>query len=344
MKLTEATLKPYLSGQKALTPIIFIYGDDSGKVKELSDKIIPLVTHAPDDPFLHDRLDVADLIDESSRLYESSTTLSFGGGVRLIRIDGLHGGLDTKSINAILAMLNDLAGQQLSDVVILVQAPGVDAKLAQVKALEKATNVMVVRCYQEGVRDLSATVSSYFKDKNKAISADAMNFLQAYLGHDKAATLLELDKLDLYTLGQSSVGLEACQAVLSNAPAMNVFKLCDMLGKKNFRDADKLYHAMLEEGEGAQGIIILIQRHFRRLSQLRVAMDAGMSPHQACSSLKPPVFDNQKADFIAQAQGLPARMLSEGSKSMWADISHLRDGHSDENVSVYMALKGYITS
>ncbi len=344
MKLTEASLKPFLSGSKSFSPIVFIYGDDSGKVKELSDKVIPLITDQPDDPFLHDRLDVSDLMEESSRLFESATTLSFGGGTRLVRVDGLHGALDTKSINAVLSALNELASQSLSDVVVLVPAPGVDAKLAQVKALEKLESVMSVRCFQEGARDLSATVSSFFKEKNKVVSPEAMSFLLMYLGHDKASTLLELEKVDLYTLEKASVDLGDCQAVLSNAPAMNVFKLCDMLGQKQLLEADKLYHAMLEEGESAQGIIILVQRHFRRLSQLRQAMDSGMNPYQACSSLKPPVFDSQRAEFIAQAQKLAPGMVSEAGKMMWSDLSALRDGSAEENTAVYMAFKSYMTA
>lgn len=343
MKLNESGLNPYLSGAKPLAPIVFLFGDDAGKVKELMNKLIPLVTDTPDDPFLHDRIDVSDLLEESSRLYESATTLSFGGGTRLVRIEGLHGDLDTKHINGILSSLNDLATQPLSDVVVLVPAPGVDAKLAQVKALEKADNVMAVRIYQEGARDLTSTISTFFKEKNKTLSSDSMAFLSSYLGHDKSSTLHELEKLDLYTLEKASIQVEDCQASLSNAPAMNVFKLCDMLGQRQYKEADALYHTMLEEGESAQGIVILVQRHFRRLIQLRQAMDSGLNPYQACMSLRPPVFDNQKADFIAQAQKLSARMLQEGTRMMWTDLSGLRDGLTNEVDGVYMALRGYMS-
>lgn len=318
-----------------LPAIVFIYGDDGGAVRQLAKKTVSLVTDDPDDPFAHDKLSVEDVVHTPSRLYDSATTVAFGSGPRLVRVEGFHGDLDANTAKTVSEALTELLSANLQDVVIVITAPRIDAKKAFIRHIEKAPNAVAVRCFQDNIGDMRQVVNQYFSAKNKKVAADAMQFLLDHLGNDRDITTHELDKLDLYTGTATEITLEDCLASLSNAPAATVFKWCDAVGSAHYDTADRLFVHFIEEGEAPQSMQALLHRHQRRLYAAVTDMQAGTSAGAALKNLKPPVTFGQDV-FQAQASRISrSRVKPDVLHSLWQDVVLSRSQVADMHALLY---------
>lgn len=292
---------------KDFPSLVLIYGDDAGQVKELSDKVVVASGTDANDPFLSDRIGVEDLVASPGRLLESATTIGFGGGLRLIQILGINATSDKPTIAAVTEAVESVLEADLSDVLIVLPAPGQEPASPLVKAADSAKkSAAAVRCYQDNARSLPDVIRKGLG--NKRVMPDAMQFLMENLGSDRAITQQELIKLDLYTDERTEVTLQDCLASVANAPSVNVFKLCDAIGLRDTRAADQLLNALCQEGEDWHFISTMVLRHLRRIQECQAIMKQGMNAYDAMDKLSPPVRFGKK-EFAAQVQQYPAKRL-----------------------------------
>lgn len=303
MKWYARNLEQALKGKpESLPPLVLIYGDDSGQVRSLANSLCAAVVPDPNDPFAADRLTLEDLAHSPGRLLDSAATISFGGGVRLVRVDGFTPGLakNDPGYSGLQEGVEMLLANPPSNAVVVVPAPGLDAKAALATKVEKHTTAAAVRCFVDTSRDVSTRLRERFQNAGRPLTADALAFLAENLGNDRGVTESEAEKLELYTHGKTQVTLEDCLAVVAAAPSVNIFKLCDAVGGRDTAQADRLLQSLLEEGEDLYGALIMVTRHLRRLMQVHEAMAEGSSAASAMAKLRPPVVPMAQKDFQAQ--------------------------------------------
>jgi DNA polymerase-3 subunit delta len=291
-----------------LPPLLLIYGDDGGAVRQAAQNIIARTGVEMEDPFAADRLDGTDLAAEPQKLMESAGTVSLMGGLRVVRVEGISGDVSAATLGGVAAAVKACLEVPLQDVVIVIPAPGLGKDHALVKAVEKDKKAVAVRCFQDNVRDLGTFVRSFMQEQGKTLQPAAQALLVENLGADRDVTRREVEKLALYVGEQKEITREDVLACLADAPAANVFKLCDAVGAREAATVDRLLTLLLDEGEDANQLFNMVVWHLRRILQVREAMEQGQTPTAALKTLQPPVMFGQDA-FLSQVQRTPLPRL-----------------------------------
>jgi len=309
MKWNAGTLKQALTKKaEDLPSLVLIYGDDAGAVRQYSKSLSSLVCKDFNDPFLSDRISVEDILENSGALKDAASTLSFGGGVRLVRLEGVNGSLNADVLKKVTESVKHCLSEPVEGSVIVISAPGLDAKKALAKNIEKSKIAAAVRCFHDSARDLSQVVREFFQNTGKTVAPDAMAFLTENLGNDREITLRELEKLDTYAGKDKPIALEHCLASIASAPSVNVFKLCDAIGMRNRKEVDLYLNHMLDEGEDLFLASVLVLRHLKRLLKCKELMLTGLNADKAMMKLAPPVMFG-KPEFMRQVNGYPVARL-----------------------------------
>lgn len=305
MKWTTAQAQSHLKKDAATWPsVIVAYGDDGGQARTLIQNFIEASGTPSDDPFLFSAIDLDDLAAEPHKLLEAAQTIGFGGGLRVIHLKGITAEIGAANQRALTEAIKACLSADLQDVLIVAAAPGLDAKVALVKTLEKASNGAAIRCFMANAGDIRAQIQAVFQPLGQTVATDAMAWLCENLGADAAITKNELEKLAIYTHGQSEIILEDCLSVVAGAPTGTVFQLCDAVGQRNTAQVDALLSKLLAEGEDVNMVFALVIRHLRRIAEAQEHVAAGTPPSEAIKRLAPPVFFGQPA-FIAQVNTYP---------------------------------------
>lgn len=274
-------------GAASLPPMLLIYGDDGGLVRRLAKKAAHAVC-PNDDPFLVDKLIADDIKHTPSLLLEAAQTMGFGG-TKLITVDAAHA--DAAGTAAVTAAVKDLLNDELpTTAVIIISATGIDAKSALAKAVEGHKNTAAIRCFLDSGRDIATVIAEKLAATGQTITLEARQFLVENLGNDRGITETELDKLVLYAAEKKQITLEDCLEVIAAAPSVTVFKLCDAVGLRDRKQTDALLNMLTHEGVDGNMMLAMVARHLRRLLECQTLLAQGLSPHEAMSRLKPPVF------------------------------------------------------
>ena len=93
-------------------------------------------------------------------------------------------------------------------------------------------------------------------------------------GEDTRQAALEITKLLTYVNYAHAIGLEDVDAVSIVTASVDVFDLVDALGSQNGRQAQKLFHRLLEDKDAFE-VFGMVVRQFRLLTLARDVMDAG---------------------------------------------------------------------
>ncbi len=292
-----------------LPAVILVFGDDGGAVRQYAQAVIDYIGVDLDDPFAGAKISVEDIQNHAGALLEAATTISFGGGLRLVKLEGVNGSLPAAQLTMVATAVKECLKANLQNVVIVIPAQRVGKDTALARAVERAkTNAAAVRCFQDTTRDVQTVVREFMNKAGRQITADAVAFMAENLGADREITLRELEKLVLYAGEGNEVTLEHCLGIVAGAPATSVFKLCDAVGLRDTKSADKFLNILQEQGEDLNMVFSLVVRHLRRVLQTKEAMEAGMDSNSAMRTLTPPVMFGQDV-FMRQVNMYPLARL-----------------------------------
>lgn len=327
------------NGPQGLPGLILIYGDDGGLVRKLAKDAATLVC-PDDDPFMTDKFSAMDVKNTPSLLSESTQTMGFGGGRKLISVDANH--LDsptqTAMTDAVKTLLADTQNEaDTSGAVVVITAAGLDAKQAMVKAAEKHPNAAAVRCFLDSGKDLNTVINEKLARTNQKIAPDARQFLVDGLGKDRGVTESELDKLTLYTKDEPEITLEHCLDIIAAAPSVNIFKLCDAIGLRDRAQTDSVLKQLHHEGVDPNMMIAMVARHMRRLKTCQGLCKEGLPPQQAMMKLRPPVFMGKEA-FQTQLNRTPEIRVQQNLKHLYTLQEASRKGVSDPVLTIHRGL------
>jgi DNA polymerase-3 subunit delta len=291
-------------------PLVLIYGEDFGVIRECARSVYASVVADLNDPFLNDKIDVDQLVSDNLLIKKSADTLSFGGGVKLVRVDGVTESIDKKTRDALVASIKYCMDDLPTQAVIVLTFPGLDAKSALAKKVEAHKQAIAIRCFHDNSRDMSQIIGAELRKYGLTASSDVMSFLLDNLGNDRQVTAQEIQKLITYVGKKQEVTLEDCFNVIASAPSMNIFALCDAVALRDSKKTDKYLQAMMEQGEDLNMAFSLVLRHLRRIMSCQDSMaKEGCNAQTAMNKLRPPVFMN-KPEFARQVQMYPKKRLN----------------------------------
>lgn len=330
MKLYSYQFNTVLRGAAPLPGLILIYGDDSGVIRELS-KAAAAKVNPNDDPFSVDRIDVVQLQQSPGALRDAAATLSFGGGLKLVRVEGLMGN-DRDMVDTLKAALDVYFEDVPEGAVVIVSVPYLDAKNSIVSKIERHKTALAVRCYQDNSRGLEGLIDDALRASGKRMAADARAFLKGNLGNDRGVTQSELEKLMVYVGDSNEISLDDCLAVIAAAPSINVFRLCDAVGFRQRQEVDNLLQALLADGTDMNMAWSLVLRHLLQLRECQNLIAGGLSAEEAVQKVKGRIPPQAASAFAQQAGRYPRSRLDRLPGYAYTTVREARQGTVDDQL------------
>ena len=171
-------------------------------------------------------------------------------------------------------------------------------------------------------REMPGWISTEAKRQGGGIEPAAASRLAEMTGEDTRQAALEITKLLTYVNYAHVIGVEDVEAVSIVTASVNIFDLVDALGKQDGKNAQLLFHRLMEE-KNAFEVFGMVVRQFRLLTLARDVIEAGGTLQDATEALGMHPYVVEKAftqarNFtMATLKGIYHRLLlmDEASKT-----------------------------
>lgn len=303
MKLTGKRIDAFLKAPAADVIATLIFGPDPGLIRDRVERLVAAVAGVPADPFRSIELPAGAVRSDPARLVDEAAALSFSGGRRLVRVrdagDALTPGFGL--------LLSAAPGPGL----VVAEAGDLGKRSSLRRLFEEAAGAVAIACYEEDAQSLRAVIGETLAAHGLAIDGDALDFLAAQLGANRAITRGELEKLALYIGGPGRVTLADAMAVVGDSAAISLGAIVTAAGTGDFRALDRTLETAFAEGVSPVAVVRIAAQHITRLLRAQALIAQGRTADQAMASLKPPVIFHQKAAFARQLARWPRPHLTQ---------------------------------
>lgn len=287
MKLPAARVDGFVARPDPECAVILLYGPDTGLVGERARRLGLGVVEDLTDPFRVTELDAERLRQEPQLLVEEAQALCLMGGRRLVRV--------RPAADAATAAVKLLLEAGEPAALVVLEAGDLPGNSSLRRAVEAAPRAVALPCYRDEPRDLGSTIRSILAEDGLDADRDALDYLVAHLGSDRAVTRQELAKLALY-VGDAgrSVHLDDVAAVVddNSALAMDDVVSAALLGE---RDVEARMDRLFGEGQRPETLLRIASSTVLRLLRVAVAVEAGSPASAALDALRPPLHFRARA-------------------------------------------------
>ena len=292
---------------------VLVYGPDAGLVSERADMVARTVVDDLADPFLVSEFSEGELLADRIRLADEASALTFTGGRRVIRIRDVT---DAASL-VIEAYLAEGTGDALT----VMRAGDLGPRSKVRRLFEGSENAAAVACYADDERMLDRVIRSTFSALNMSVTPDAVAYLMANLGADRAVSRTELEKLAIYAGDAKEITLDDAITCIGDSSAFNLDVLAFAVGDGDQAAVDRACARCLDEGTAPVAVLRVVQRHLTRLQLVSSASEETGDPSRAIQALKPPVFFKFKDRFLSQVRAWTTRDLG-AALALLLDAEH----------------------
>lgn len=295
MKLAWREIEPFVKKPNPAARVVLVYGPDSGLMRERARAIAATVVSDISDPFNVAVLSTDILVNDPARLIDEANAISMLGGGRLVRVENAA----DKITSSVKIYLENPSPYSL----VILEAGELTARSPLRMLCEKSPKAAALPCYVEDEQGLARLIRETLSGESLRADADAVTWLAASIGGDRARARGELEKLILYKgADKSPVTLEEARDCCGETGADSLDDLIYGIAGRQGAKAIAVYGRLMQEGVSFVAILRALQNHFRRLHVTRARMETGESADAAMKALTPPVFFKQEAAFRAQIQ------------------------------------------
>ena len=294
MKITSRRIDGFLDNPGDGVAALLIYGPDQGLVRERAARAMKSVAGSTDDPFRTASLGEQEAIEDTERLASERSAMAFGGGRRVIKIEG----------GDRLAPVLERALGADGDGLIIVVAGDLAPRSKLRKLCETSDAAAALPCYADDAQTVQQMIRDSLSAAGLTASREALAHLAENLGNDRGVSRRELEKLTLYMEGAGpEVSIEDARACVGDNAGRGLDQITQALAGGDLSGLAHAYASALELGNGPIPILRAAQRLFQRLHQAAGDVARGSRPEQAVESLRPPVFFKEKPLFIKALSG-----------------------------------------
>ena len=208
-----------------------------------------------------------------SRLHEALQTVGFFGSEKLVWLKSTNLLADDRTATAeavkdALAELSEGLKRGVPDgVTLLISAIGLDKRRSLYLNLKKIAEIQEFDAPEAGKRageeDIGEFVQAKLRAENKRLSSAGYQAFRSLVEPDLREIANELEKLCLYVGKRTDITDADVRAICSASRQAVVWELADALGARQLPVAIRLVEQMLENGEVAMGILMLLVGQFR---------------------------------------------------------------------------------
>jgi DNA polymerase-3 subunit delta len=298
MKLTGKTIERFLAKPDPHILAVLVYGVDAGLVHERANQLVRAAAGSLDDPFRVAVLSGKSLKEDPARLADEAMAMSLTGGRRAVRIEDAD-----DDVAAILkSYLAGAAAAPATDSLLVLEAEELPSRSTLRKLCEGAEQAAALPCYRDEGAGLTGLIREKLQQEGLGISPDALSYLGARLGGDRAVTVSELEKLALYMGGGKKVELADVEAAVGDSAAHALDDLVYALSDRDMAAIERGLARSLGEGAAPISLLRAAARHFLRLQWAIGKVEQSGGIEGAMRGLRPPVFFKYEDRFKAASR------------------------------------------
>lgn len=310
-----------------------VYGPDRGLAAERSEKLAKSSGVDLDDPFASIKLDSDTLSTDPDRLMNEAYTVSMFGGARLIWLRGVTNNA------SLVKQLEQLLSNPPESTYCIFEAGDLKKGSKVRDIVERAKNACAIPCYADSTRNIAAILDEELKKNNQTIGLEARQYLLSLLGADRGASRSEIDKLCLYTSGNTQIEYSDITDILGDASAISVDAITDAVLTGNLQAFDKSITKFLSSGASNFLLFSAMIRQFQALDKMRNEMDTGgKSAGQAISTARPPIFFARKSAMETALNKWPGKAIRAAHERLQTALLESRKHSSLDADVAHMAL------
>lgn len=259
----EPDFKNNLDNVKA----VLLYGPDAGRADEYCDLAIEKLQIDRDNLFA---LDADDMGDKADALFAECCSPSMFGGRKLV----------------IISNAGDSASKNIAE---LVSTPGLYATVIVVagelrtggslrKLFEDGKDIAALPCYTDDARTLAPLIRSELEAAGiRQITPDALAYMMAHMGGDRAITRGFLKKIALYVDDKKTVELDDVEKCLPDTGAVDMDDYLYSLTAGHLSQTMIALDRLVYGGVDPNAIVSMLNVHFKRL--LVAVVDGKIPPN-----------------------------------------------------------------
>lgn len=272
---------------------VLLYGPDPALTADHATTLADCLAQDSDPAAEIVRLDDRDLAEDPGRLMAETQTLSMFASRKVVRV--------TAGARFPVDDIADLL-DELQETHLIVEAGSLRPSAKLRKAFETASGAAALPCYEISPRDMSAFIDSELGRFGVTITGDARAHLVALFGGDQARARMEIGKLALYAGDSGTISIEDVDAVTGDISqgALDTLTVC--AGARNRAEALRQLDRLMASGQGPQGVIAALGRHFERLHRVCSVLEEGKPVRGALDGFRPPLHFKQRDALESQSR------------------------------------------
>jgi DNA polymerase-3 subunit delta len=322
-----------MSKKAAGAPVFVIYGDDEPRRRETAakaraflvgdaDPAMCLAEYEGDDPSL-----------TAARVLDDVRTLPFLADRRVVFVNKAEGFI-TRCREQLEGYLDDPSDRGV--LVLVAKTFLTNTNLA--KKIDALGGLR--KCERpKGRRELLPWLTEQAtRTHGKRLEPNAAETLLDAVGEEPGLLDAELAKLAVYVGERPSISAADVETLTADNRTAAVFELSDALGSGRPADALAIVDSMIVADKGAPFMIVgYLAKHLRRLSQARLALDAGGDDRAVCKAAG---YNFVRPEFVAQVRRFTRPRLQAARKRL-AEADHTLKSRPD---SPRLVIEGFVIS
>lgn len=273
MKIETRDIPVFLKPGPLAARAVLLYGPDEGKVRDWAKQLVAKLLGPKPDLMNIIELSGSQLDDDPARLQDEMCSMSLLGGDRVILLRAPERG----TTNVIKdALENAVATTRL---IILAEDLGKDSALRAFG--EKSPHVATLAAYADEGAQLGQIIRDTLSAAQVRVSPEAMQYLIAHLGNNRAITRSELEKILLYLGQEKELSLGTAQLLVGENTEIAMQDVAMAVAGGEMRRIPPLLRRLWLEGEAPVAVMRSTLRYFQKLHGLQAQIATGMSEENA---------------------------------------------------------------
>lgn len=288
--MTYAEFQTSLQSGK-LPAIVLFHGDEDFLIEEGIDAIIDRVVDPAARGFNLDVIDGSKA--DPKDVVAHATSFPMMGERKVVVVKQFEKLVGSEAAREIVsAYIN----KPLDSTILLLVAEDPDLRRKPFTDLKKKAET--VECKPLYDNQIPPWIAQRIKRGGKEANAEACRLLQAYVGNSLRGLQNEIDKLFVFVGEKKAITHEDVAAVVGASKGFTVFELQNAIGRKDTREAIRITERMIEAGQPATMMIVMLTRFFTQLWKLSDPKLRKKPEGEIASEIGiPPYFLKQQMQF-----------------------------------------------
>ena len=264
-------------GRREFSPVYLLYGDEEFLIEEAVNAIIDAILSPADRGFNLDVLRGTE--DDIRKILAAASAFPMTAERRIVVLKEVER-LSLKELELLAVYVDDPS--PATSLVLL--GTKVDMRKKPFSAIRRTGMAIEFSPLYEN--QIPGWIERRVKDRQRAITPEAVAMLAAYVGSSLRGLSNEIEKLFIYLGEKPSIAAEDVSSVVGMSKEFSVFELQKAIGMRNLKRSAEILEHMISAGENVPFIIVMLTSYFTTLLKIHDAQRKGESDRGIASTLR----------------------------------------------------------